>query len=133
MCGRERRSREGRSKRRPLSRLLRRPALVSFYRGRLSNDLRDVGDVRHLSGRTVEIRSALKLCDSRSEIILNRISQIKGGAAMIPPLPKTYDVENHGHFSAGRLRPTKKPKKTKAKPNPTVTYGNDVEGSDREE
>lgn len=98
-----------------------------------SHDLRDVGDVRHLSRLTMEIRSALKLYDGRSETILNRISQIKGGAAMIPPLPKTYDVENHGHFSAGRLRPTKKPKKTKAKPNPTVTYGNDGEGSDRQE
>jgi hypothetical protein len=47
---------------------------------------------------------------------------------MIPPLPKNYDVENRGHYSAGRLRPTKKPTKTKAKPNTTSTYGNDVEG-----
>ena len=49
---------------------------------------------------------------------------------MIPPLPKNYDVENRGHFSAGRLYPTKKPKKTKAKPSTTVTFGNDVEGDD---
>jgi hypothetical protein len=49
---------------------------------------------------------------------------------MIPPLPKNYDVENRGHFSAGRLRPTKKPTKTKAKPSTTVTFGNDVEGDD---
>ncbi len=49
---------------------------------------------------------------------------------MIPPLPKNYDVENRGHFSAGRLRPTKKPAKTKAKPNTTSTYGNDVEGDE---
>ena len=52
-----------------------------------------------------------KLYDGRPEIILSRISQIEGGAAMIPPLPKNYDVENRGHFSAGRLRPTKKPPK----------------------
>jgi len=49
---------------------------------------------------------------------------------MIPPLPKNYDVENRGHFSAGRLYPSKKPKKTKATPNPTATYGYDVEGDD---
>jgi len=49
---------------------------------------------------------------------------------MIPPLPKNYDVENRGHFSAGRLRPTKRPTTTKAKPSTTVTFGNDVEGED---
>jgi hypothetical protein len=96
------------------------------------SDLKDVGDVRRLSGRTIEIHGAVKLYDARAEIILSRISQITGGAAMIPPLPKTYDVETRGHFSAGRLRPTKKPAKVKAKPNTTATYGNDVEGSDPE-
>src|SRR5271165_1740914 len=92
--------------------------------------LKDVGDVRRLAGRTIEIHGALKLYDGRAEIILNRISQITGGAAMIPPLPKDYDVENRGHYSAGRLRPTKKPAKVKAKPNSTATYGYDVEGDD---
>jgi hypothetical protein len=92
--------------------------------------LKDVGDVRRLAGRTIEIRGAVKLYDGRAEIILNRISQITGGAAMIPPLPKDYDVENRGHYSAGHLRPTKKPAKTKAKPNTTATYGNDVEGEE---
>jgi hypothetical protein len=95
-----------------------------------SNDLKDVGDVRRLAGRTIEIRGAVKAYDGRPEIILSRISQIEGGATMIPPLPKNYDVENRGHFSAGRLRPTKKPTKTKAKPSTTVTFGNDVEGDD---
>ena len=93
-----------------------------------ANDLKDVGDVGRLTGRTIEIRGAVKAYDGRPEIILSRISQIEGGAAMIPPLPKNYDVENRGHFSAGRLRPTKKPTKTKAKPSATATFGNDVEG-----
>jgi len=94
------------------------------------SDLKDVGDVRRLAGRTIEIRGPVKLYDGRAEIILNRISQISGGAAMIPPLPKNYDVENRGHYSAGRLRPTKKPAKVKATPNSTATYGYDVEGDD---
>lgn len=47
---------------------------------------------------------------------------------MIPPLLKNYDVENRGHYSAGQLYPSKKPKKTKHTPNTTATYGNDVEG-----
>jgi DNA/RNA endonuclease YhcR with UshA esterase domain len=88
------------------------------------HDLKDVGDVRRLAGRMIEIKGPVKLYDGRPEIILNRISQISGGAAMIPPLPKNYDVENRGHYSAGHLY-SKKLKKTKATPNPTATY--DVE------
>jgi hypothetical protein len=96
-----------------------------------AGDLKDVGDVRLLSGRSIEIRGALKMYDGRPEIILNRISQIEGGAAMIPPLPKNYDVENRGRFSAGRLYPGKKPKKAKPqKPSATATYGTDVERDD---
>ena len=96
-----------------------------------SHDLKDVGDVRRLAGRTIEIVGNIKLYDGRPEIILSRISQIRGGAAMIPPLPKNYDVENRGHFSAGRLYPSKKPrKKTPTKPNPTAVYGYDVEGDE---
>ena len=94
------------------------------------NDLKDVGDVRRLAGRTIEIRGALKLYDGRPEMILSHIRQITGGAAMIPPLPKAYDVENRGHFSAGRLYPSKKPKKTKATPNISASY--DVEGESPE-
>lgn len=93
-----------------------------------SHDLKDVGDVRRLAGRTIEIHGAVKLYDGRPEIILSRINQITGGAAMIPPLPKNYDVENRGHYSAGRLYPSKKPAKVKATPNVTATY--DVEGED---
>ena len=94
-----------------------------------SHDLKDVGDVRRLAGRTIEIRGALKMYEGRPEIILSRISQIENGAAMIPPLPKNYDVENRGRFSAGRIYPGKKSKKTKAqKPAGTATY-DDVEAS----
>ena len=91
--------------------------------------LKDVGDVRRLAGRIIEIHGAVKLYDGRPEIILNRIGQISGGAAMIPPLPKNYDVENRGHYSAGHLRPAKKAAKVKAAPNTTATYG-DVEASE---
>jgi hypothetical protein len=95
-----------------------------------AHDLKDVGDVRRLAGRMIEIQGPVKLYDGRPEIILNRISQITGGAAMIPALPKNYDVENRGHYSAGHMRPTKKPAKTTATPNTTATYGYDVEGED---
>lgn len=94
-----------------------------------SHDLKDVGDVRRLAGRTIEVSGAVKLYDGRPEIILRRIGQITGGAAMIPPLPKDYDVENRGHFSPGRLHPTKKPAKTKATV-PTTSVYSDVEGEE---
>jgi len=92
------------------------------------SDLKDVGDVRQLAGRTIEVNGAVKLYDGRPEIILKRISQLRGGAAMIPPLPKNYDVDNRGHYSAGRLHPSRKPKKHKAKRSTSATYGNNVEG-----
>ncbi len=91
-----------------------------------SHDLRDVGDVRRLTGRTIEIHGPVKLYQGRAEIILNRISQVTGGAALLPPLPKNYDVENRGHYSAGHLH-SKKLKPSKQTPNATATYGYDVE------
>ena len=95
-----------------------------------ASDLKDVGDVRRLEGRVIEIHGPVKLYDGRAEIILNRVSQLTGGSTLIPPMPKNYDVEKQGHYSAGRMRPTKKPAKVKGTPNPTATYGNeaDVEG-----
>jgi hypothetical protein len=94
------------------------------------HDLKDVGDVRRLAGHVIEVHGPVKLYDGRAEIILNRISQITGGSTLIPPLPKNYDVENRGHFSPGRLYPTKKPAKTTATPNTSATYGNEIEGTD---
>jgi hypothetical protein len=94
------------------------------------HDLKDIGDVRRLAGRTIEVHGPVQLYNGHAEIILNRISQIKGGAAMIPALPKYYDVENRGHFSAGRFYRSRKPKKTKPTPNSTATYGYDVEGDE---
>jgi hypothetical protein len=95
-----------------------------------SHDLKDVGDVRRLAGHTIEIHGLVKLYDGRPEIILSRASQISGGTALLPPLPKNYDVENRGHYSAGRLRPTKKPRKTKPIPDSTATYGNEADAED---
>jgi len=91
------------------------------------SDLKDVGDVRRLTGRTIEIRGAVKAYEGQPEIILRRISQIEGGAAMIPPLPKNYDVENRGRFSAGRLYPSKKPAKAKKGKVPTTAIYGDVD------
>lgn len=92
-----------------------------------SHDLKDVGDVRRLAGRTIEIHGPVKPYQGRAEIVLSRISQVNGGAALLPPLPKDYDVENRGHYSAGHLH-SKKLKSAKSIPNASATY--DVEGED---
>jgi hypothetical protein len=80
------------------------------------SDLKDVGDVRRLEGH---LSRSTGLSDGT--IRLSRVKQLRDGATMIPPLPKNYDVENRGHYGAGRLR-SQKPKKTKSKPATTATY-----------
>ena len=94
------------------------------------HDLKDVGDVRRLAGHVIEIRGPVKLYDGRAEIVLSRVSQVSGGSTLMPPIPKNYDVEKQGHYSAGRMRPTKKPKKTKQKPSSTAIYGNEADASE---
>jgi hypothetical protein len=90
-------------------------------------DLKDVGDVRRLTGHVIEIHGPVKLYDGRAETILSRVSQVTGGSTLIPPMPKNYDVEKQGHYSAGRMRPPKKPKKTKQAPASAATYGNEAD------
>ena len=94
------------------------------------HDLKDIGDVRRLTGRVIEIHGPVKLYDGRAEIILNRIGQLTGGSTLIPPLPKNYDVEKQGHYSAGRMRPTKKPAKTYPTPAASATYGNEADAAE---
>jgi hypothetical protein len=92
---------------------------VDFCEGQMScrftvvvfpSDLKEVGDGRRLVGRVIEIHGPVKLYNGRAEITLNRVSQLTGGSTLIPPLPKNYDVEKQGHYSAGSIRPTKKPR-----------------------
>jgi len=87
-----------------------------------ARSLRDIGDVRQLEGKDIEIHGLIKTYDGRAEIILQRYKQLSGEAARIPPLPKEYDVEKKGHFNAGTLNhPTsrKSSKKRQTAPVPT--------------
>ena len=65
------------------------------------SNLRDVGDVRQLEGKIIEIHGRIQPWGKHAEIVLKELRQLKGEAAEIPPLPKTYDVERKGSFSAG--------------------------------
>jgi hypothetical protein len=83
--------------------------------------LKDIGDVRELTGKVVEIHGPVKTYDGRAEIVLDQLRQLGGDAAKIPRLPKNYDVEKAGHYSAGSMSHPKPPRTTtKKKQTPTV-------------
>jgi hypothetical protein len=80
-----------------------------------SGDLRHVGDVRKLKGNVVEIHGDVREYDGRAEIILREARQLSGEAGKIPALPKNYDVEKKGRYSAGRISYAKAARKTTKK------------------
>ena len=66
--------------------------------------LKDVGDVRQLKDQDIEIHGKITEWRGRTEIVLRELRQLKGEAARIPPLPKDYDVQKKGGFSAGKFK-----------------------------
>jgi len=81
-------------------------------------DLKSVGDIRQLTGRIIEIHGQVKEYDGRAEIVLEEYRQLSGSGAKIPPLPKTYDVEEKGRYSAGTFSHAKPAKKAAKKKQP---------------
>jgi hypothetical protein len=79
------------------------------------SDLKSVGDIRQLQGRMIEIHGKVKEYDGRAEIILEEYRQLSGAGARIPPLPKTYDVEKKGRYSAGKFSHPKSARKPSRK------------------
>lgn len=67
----------------------------------LAADLRHIGDVRKLEGKPVEVHGDVKGYEGHAQITVSEARQLKGAGSAIPPLPKHYDVEQHGHYSAG--------------------------------
>jgi hypothetical protein len=64
-------------------------------------DLKKIGDVRGLAGKMIEVRGEVKEYDNRAEIVLENSKQLGGVGMNLLPLPKNFDVEQRGHFSAG--------------------------------
>ena len=85
-----------------------------------SHDMKNIGDVRQLAGKVIEIRGEIKEYDDRAEIILESRKQLAGEAAQLPPLPKNFDVEQRGHFSTGKFRGNKSRSTYKKKGTPTM-------------
>lgn len=85
-----------------------------------SSDLKNIGDVRRLEGKAIEIRGEVKEYDGRAEIILENARQLGGEAARLPPFPKMFDVEQKGHFSAGQSHSGKRATTRKKKQSATL-------------
>lgn len=83
-------------------------------------DLKKIGDVRELAGKMIEIRGEVKEYDDRAEIVLENSKQLSGGTMHLSPLPKNFDVEERGHFSAGSSRPPHTSTTHKKKGTPTL-------------
>ncbi|HUB02306.1 MAG TPA: hypothetical protein VL983_06460 [Terriglobales bacterium] len=77
------------------------------------SDLRSVGDVRQLQGRTISIKGRIEEYDDRAEIILRHPQQLGENGKLIA-VPKDYDIERQGHYSVGTFRAAKS-KKTRRK------------------
>ena len=75
-----------------------------------AGDLRKIGDVHQLQGRTVTIQGRIEEYDDRAEIILRHAQQLGENAKLLTAMPKEYDVERQGHFSAGTFRAAKQKK-----------------------
>ena len=87
-----------------------------------AGDLKHLGDVRMLQGKQIEIEGEVKGYDGRAEIILRRLSQLRGDSARISPLPKEYDVERHEKYSAGKFSyPKQSSKPSRKKQGPPVS------------
>ena len=92
-------------------------------------DLRDVGDVRALAGKEIEIHGKIKEYQGRAEIILRDRRQLKGESAKLPPAPKDYDAARRGNYRATApsiSKPSRKP--AKGAPQPAARNPSDVEG-----
>ncbi len=79
-------------------------------------DLRDVGDVRALQGRQVEVYGLVRSYQGQTEIILRDQSQLRGELGQIPRLPKDYEADKKGKFSAGTFKGNSGSTPTRSKP-----------------
>lgn len=85
-----------------------------------SHDPKNIGDVRQLTGKLVEIRGEVKEYEDRAEIVLESSKQLGGDSTRLPPMPKSFDVEQRGHFSPGQFRAPHARSTRKKKGHPTI-------------
>jgi hypothetical protein len=80
-------------------------------------DLQEVGDVRLLEGKHIEITGKIKQWHGRVEIVLKHMAQLHGAdVPKLPSIPKAYDTARRGNFSAGEFKGTRTTKRTHRRP-----------------
>jgi len=80
-----------------------------------ADHLRDVGDIRTLVGKNIEVHGQVREYDGHAEILVREARQLRGPGINLPPVPKDYDVEQRGRYSAGRFKPAKRQSAHKAR------------------
>jgi len=104
--------REGRAKRVHFIGFCEEPAACPFSVVVFAWDLKDVGDMRCLEGRVIEIHGPGKLYDSCEEISLNRVSQLTGGSTLIAPCPRTTTWKNRATTAPAACVALRSPRKS---------------------
>jgi DNA/RNA endonuclease YhcR with UshA esterase domain len=84
-------------------------------------DLRRIGNVHQLQGRVVRIQGRIEEYDDRAEIVLRHAQQLGDDAKLLTAVPKEYDVERQGHYSAGTFRATKAKKAKRTVQGPPIS------------
>ncbi|HVM93498.1 MAG TPA: hypothetical protein VMT67_11835 [Terriglobales bacterium] len=84
------------------------------------SDMRQLGDVRQLQGREVRIHGKIEEYDDRAEIVLRHPQQLGDEGKVLTAIPKDYDVERRGHYSAGSFRAAKTKKPSRKAQGPPV-------------
>jgi hypothetical protein len=86
-------------------------------------DLRDVGNVSAMENSDVEVYGLVKSYQGQAEIILKDVTQLRGEFADLPKLPKGYEADKKGQYSAGTFKgnssSTSTKKKSKGRREPT--------------
>jgi hypothetical protein len=100
----------------------------SFTVVAFARDLRDVGDVRYLAGKDIEIHGKIREYQGKAEIILRDRRQLRGESAKLPPVPKDYDASRHGSYSATSPKSSKSSQpSSKSKPPPAARNPSEAE------
>lgn len=69
----------------------------------------------------VKIQGRIEEYDDRAEIVLRHAQQLGDDARLLTAVPKEYDVERQGHYSAGRFRAARTKKPKTAAPGPPIS------------
>lgn len=81
-------------------------------------DMKRVGDLGKLEGKTIEVHGMLQTLDGGTQIVVQQSRQLRTQLTeetSLPSLLKDYDVDEKGHYSSGKFSHPKAARKTAVK------------------